>query len=578
MNYTFKMIRRVAGKNIKSLYLPIVLSCLDALLHMGMFSTMVLTIIELIGGIFTVQKLTLYSVILVLLFLVRAILFSVNYTQVQYRGADISAQQRLALGDHIRSLNLGYFNKNSIGRLMSTLTTDITDFEQVLTHSLASLIKVLFFSALALLFAFMVSWQYGLIATVLILIAFPLMRLSGAMSQKYGSRQRASVSRVISRIVEYINGIRTFKLYNMTGEKFQRLDDSFTSLKKDSVKLELSIMPFSISFSFVTSLILPAALILAPALYQSGAIDTQRTIALLMIGVSLSSMMATLGSLYPELKYLGKAAENILQTRQEAPLPYREEAAQLSFFDVIFSHVDFAYEMGVPVLRDVSFSVKPGTTTALVGPSGSGKTTIISLISRFWDVSKGSVTIGGCDIREQSPDALAEKMAIVFQDVYLLHDTIANNIRVGKPGARIEEIIAAAKAAQCHEFISALPDGYETMVGEGGNTLSGGEKQRISIARALIKNAPIVLLDETTSSLDADNEKEIHKALDALMKDKTVIVIAHRLNTIIGADQILVLDKGIISERGNHKELLAQNGWYARMISEQTKAREWSIA
>ena len=577
MNYTFKMIRRVAGKKIKSLYLPIVLSCLDALLHMGMFSAMVLTIIELIGGIFTVQKLTLYSVILVLLFLVRAILFSVNYTQVQYRGADISAQQRLALGDHIRSLNLGYFNKNSIGRLMSTLTTDITDFEQDLTHSLASLIKELFFSAQALLFAFMVSWQYGLIATVLILIAFPLMRLSGAMSQKYGGRQRASVSRVISRIVEYINGIRTFKLYNMTGEKFQRLDDSFTSLKKDSVKLELSIMPFSISFSFVTSLILPAALILAPALYQSGAIDTQRMIALLMIGVSLSSMMATLGSLYPELKYLGKAAENILQTRQEAPLPYREEAAQLSFFDVIFSHVDFAYEMGVPVLRDVSFSVKPGTTTALVGPSGSGKTTIISLISRFWDVSKGSVTIGGCDIREQSPDALAEKMAIVFQDVYLLHDTIANNIRVGKPGARMEEIIAAAKAAQCHEFISALPDGYETMVGEGGNTLSGGEKQRISIARALIKDAPIVLLDETTSSLDADNEKEIHRALDALMKDKTVIVIAHRLNTIIGADQILVLDKGIISERGNHRELLVQNGWYARMISEQTKAREWSI-
>lgn len=432
MNYTFKMIRRVAGKNIKSLYLPIVLSCVDALLHMGMFSTMIMTIIELIGGVFTMQRLTLYGVILVLLFLMRAILFSINYTQVQYRGADISAQQRLSLGDHIRSLNLGYFNKNSIGRLMSTLTTDITDFEQVLTHSLASLI-------------------------------------------------------------------------------------------------------------------------------------------------SLSSMMATLGSLYPELKYLSKAAENILQVRQEAPLPYREDAAQLNAFDVSFSHVNFAYEKNVPVLHDVSFSVKPGTTTALVGPSGSGKTTIISLISRFWDVSKGSITIGGSDIREQSPDVLTGKMAIVFQDVYLLHDTIANNIRVGKPGASMEEIIAVAKAAQCHEFISALPDGYDTVVGEGGNTLSGGEKQRISIARALIKDAPIVLLDETTSSLDADNEKEIHRALDALMKDKTVIVIAHRLNTIIGADQILVLDEGIICERGNHKELLAQNGWYARMISEQTKAREWSI-
>lgn len=577
MNYTFKMIRRVAGKNIKSLYLLIVLSCVDALLHMGMFSTMIMTIIELIGGVFTMQKLTLYSVILVLLFLARAILFSINYTQVQYRGADISAQQRLSLGDHIRSLNLGYFNKNSIGRLMSTLTTDITDFEQILTHSLASLIKVLFFSVLALLFAFMVSWQYGLIAAVLILIAFPLARLSGAMSQKYGGRQRASVNRVISRIVEYISGIKTFKLYNMTGEKFQRLDNSFTTLKKDSVKLELSIMPFSISFGFVTSLILPAALILAPTLYQAGAIDTQRMIALLMIGVALSGMMATLGSLYPELKYLGKAAENILQTRQEAPLPYSEYAAQLNAFDVSFSNVDFAYEKNVPVLHDVSFSVKQGTTTALVGPSGSGKTTVISLISRFWDVSKGSVTIGGCDIREQSPDALAEKIAIVFQDVYLLHDTIANNIRAGKPHASMEEIITAAKAAQCHEFISALPDGYETMVGEGGNTLSGGEKQRISIARALIKDAPIVLLDETTSNLDADNEKEIHKALDALMKDKTVIVIAHRLNTIIGANQILVMDKGEIRERGNHEKLLEEKGWYARMISEQEKAREWSV-
>lgn len=577
MMYIFKMIQQVAGKNSRSLYLPVALSCVDALLHMGMFSTMILTIIELIGGIFTVEKLTLYSIVLGILFLVRAILFSINYTQVQYRGADISAQQRLFLGDHIRSLNLGYFNKNSIGRLMSTLTTDITDFEQILTHSLASLIKVLFFSALTLLFAFMVSWQFGLTATVLILIAFPLMQLSGKMSQKYGGNQRTSINRVISRIVEYINGIKTFRLYNLTGEKFERLDDSFTTLKRDSVKLELAIMPFSVSFGFVTSLILPAALILAPGLYQSGVIDTNRMVALLMIGVSLSSMMATLGSLYPELKYLSKAAENILAARQEEPLSYRDDAVQLKAFDISFSHVDFSYEKNVPVLHDVSFSVKPGTTTALVGPSGSGKTTIISLISRFWDVTKGTITIGGCDIREQSPDTLAENIAIVFQDVYLLHDTIANNIRVGKPNATMKEIVEAAKAAQCHEFISVLPDGYDTMVGEGGNTLSGGEKQRISIARALIKNAPVVLLDETTSSLDADNEKEIHKALDALMKDKTVIVIAHRLNTIIGADQILVLDKGRIREQGNHEQLLAQNGWYARMIAEQAKARNWSI-
>ena len=578
MNYTFKMIRRVAGKNIKSLYLPIVLSCVDALLHMGMFSTMIMTIIELIGGVFTMQRLTLYGVILVLLFLMRAILFSINYTQVQYRGADISAQQRLSLGDHIRSLNLGYFNKNSIGRLMSTLTTDITDFEQVLTHSLASLIKVLFFSALALLFAFMVSWQYGLIATVLILIAFPLMRLSGAMSQKYGGRQRASVSRVISRIVEYINGIRTFKLYNMTGEKFQRLDDSFTSLKKDSVKLELSIMPFSISFSFVTSLILPAALILAPALYQAGVIDTQRMIALLMIGVSLSSMMATLGSLYPELKYLSKAAENILQVRQEAPLPYREDAAQLNAFDVSFSHVNFAYEKNVPVLHDVSFSVKPGTTTALVGPSGSGKTTIISLISRFWDVSSGSITIGGVDVRDMAEDDLMRHVSFVFQDIFLFKQSILDNIRMGNPSASEEQVIAAAQAAQCHEFISKLPNGYHTVVGSKGIHLSGGERQRIAIARAIIKDSPIIVLDEATAFSDPENEYLIQKAFEKLMQGKTVIIIAHRLSTIRNADKIIVMEKGHLVEEGKHDELVAAGGRYAQMWNHYTEAIGWKIS
>ena len=569
MNYTFKMIRRVAGKNIKSLYLPIVLSCVDALLHMGMFSTMIMTIIELIGGVFTMQRLTLYGVILVLLFLMRAILFSINYTQVQYRGADISAQQRLSLGDHIRSLNLGYFNKNSIGRLMSTLTTDITDFEQVLTHSLASLIKVLFFSALALLFAFMVSWQYGLIATVLILIAFPLMRLSGEMSQKYGGRQRASVSRVISRIVEYINGIRTFKLYNMTGEKFQRLDDSFTSLKKDSVKLELSIMPFSISFSFVTSLILPAALILAPALYQAGVIDTQRMIALLMIGVSLSSMMATLGSLYPELKYLGKAAENILQTRQEAPLPYREEAAQLSFFDVIFSHVDFAYEPDTELIQDLNLHVEKGQHVAIVGPTGAGKTTIVNLLMRFYDVDSGSILLSGHDIANYSRASTRDRFGMVLQDTWLFGGTIAENVAFGKPDATREEIIRACDEAYCDHFIRTLPKGYDTVVGSDTSSISSGQKQLLTIARALLAQRELLILDEATSNVDTRTELLIQKAMDRLMRGRTCFIIAHRLSTIVDADLILVLRDGRIVEQGRHRDLLEKKGFYYEIYKSQ---------
>ncbi len=576
MRKILKTIREIAGKRIKTLYLPIALSCMDSVMHMGMFMLFITTI-GLLDNAFSMAQLKLYSLMLLVLFVVRAGLYSVNYTRTQFRGADMAAELRLTLGDHIRSLNLAYFNKNSIGRLTSTLTTDIADFEQILTHLLTHILKVLFFSVLALVFAFLLSWQYGVTVLILITAAYPFLSFSGKMAARHGGRQRNSVSRVISRTVEYINGIKTFKLYNLTGTQFKRLDSSFRDLKRDSVRLELSIMPLAVLFFIITSLILPAALIVGTLLYWRGVLDSQRLIALIMLAVSLSSMMTSLGSLYPEMVYLGKAVENIAGVRAEKPLPYRRDSDGISEYSIAFESVGFSYEAGVEVLHDICFVARPGTVTALVGPSGSGKTTIISLISRFWDVQKGRILVGGVDVKELLPDGLASRMAVVFQDVYLLHDTIANNIRVGKPGAAMDEVERAAKAAQCHDFIMALPDGYETVVGEGGNTLSGGEKQRVSIARALIKDAPIVLLDETTSNIDADNEREINRALDALMQGKTVVVIAHRLNTVMTADQIIVLDKGRIRERGTHQELLSQGGWYAQMIAEQERARTWTV-
>lgn len=577
MKNFLKIVREVAGDRINALYLPLALSCADSILHMGMFSLFIVVIGKIVKNSFTMENLQLYSGILLGLFLLRAGLYSINYVRTQFLGADISANLRLSLGEHIRSLNLGFFNKNSIGRLMSNLTTDIADFEQVIAQLFTNIVKVLFFSALSMLFAFMISWQYGLIALCLVLLAYPLLSVGGKLTQKHGGKQKLSINRVISRTVEYINGIKTFKLYNLIGTQFERLDDSFTRLKKDSVKLELSVMPFSLLFFIITSLMLPSALIVGTILFQQNSLDTLRFISVIMVAASISGMMSTLGSLYPEMIYFSKAAQNIASVQKERPLSYRIDASVLTGYGISFENVGFFYEDGVEVLRDISFEAKPGTVTALVGPSGSGKTTIISLISRFWDVRNGYIRIGGTDVKEISPDALASRIAVVFQDVYLLNDTIANNIRIGKPSATMQEVEKAARAAQCHNFISALPDGYNTIVGEGGSTLSGGEKQRISIARALIKDAPIVLLDETTSSLDADNEREINRALDTLMANKTVVVIAHRLNTIVNADQIIVLEKGQIKEKGTHKELLSINGWYSHVIEEQERAKKWTV-
>lgn len=573
----FRSIRKVSGNRAKTLVLPVVLSCVDSIFHMGMFSLMIITIIDLLNGTFTQQKLLAYTIILIGLFLVRAVLFSVNYTRTQYRGSDITAGLRLSLGDHVRSLNLGYFNKNSIGQLTSTLTTDIADFENVLSESLSGIIKAIFFSVLAFVFAFGLDWRFALIVLALVMISLPLVHLGGKMAGKFGGRQRKTIHNVISRVVEYISGIKTFKLYNLTGGRFERLDKSFKELKKSSIWLELAIMPFSIMFSIITSMIIPIALIMGTRMLGDGNLTAQNFIAIIMVSISISNMMSSLGSLYPQMNYLNKAAENILAVKNEKPLPFKKERADFTNCAIQFENVGFRYTDDVEVLKGISFTARPGTTTALIGPSGSGKTTIISLVSRFWDVTTGKITIDGQDIRNISPDALASQISVVFQDVYLLNDTIANNIRIGKQNASMEEIHSAAKSAQCHEFIMALPEGYNTVVGEGGSTLSGGEKQRISIARALIKDAPIVLLDESTSSLDADNEFEINKALDMLMKNKTVIVIAHRLNTIKNANNILVLDDGSIRERGSHNELIAQGGWYAQMMDEQEKARNWTV-
>ena len=565
-----KSLHRLIGQNGIRLVPSILLSMLDSVLNSCMYGVMLFVLIDLSNGQFSAEGLKMCIIAVVIIFTLRCIVQGISFTQAQCVGPDVSHKLRISMGNHIRSLNLGFFTKNSIGKLSGTLLTDINDFETIITHCLCDVIKVTSLTILSLVIAFMLDWRFGLAVTLLVVI-------SGKVSARNSDELRTANRTVVSRIVEYISGMRTFRLYNLIGKRFDRLDNALKELRKQSTKAEISILPLSMSFSAITAMIVPVSLILGTWLLTSTEINGASFLLAILLGISISSTMTVVSSLYPQVRSISKAADSIISILDESPLTYQEEEVKFTDYAIEFKNVTFGYNPETTVLHGVSFSAKPGTTTALIGPSGSGKTTIVSLLARFWDVTVGQILIDGIDLRKINPDILAEQMAIVFQEVYLLKDTVLNNIRIGKPTATKEEVIDAAKAAHCHEFIMGMENGYETIIGEGGSTLSGGEKQRISIARALLKDAPIVLLDETTSSLDADNEREIQHAFDRLMKNKTVLVIAHRLNTIVNANNILVLDKGRIRESGTHAELMKHGGWYAQMIEEQKQAEQWAV-
>lgn len=571
------MIKSVIGEDTKKLRLPVFLMFLDSVGFMVFIGVLYNVLMDINSDSFTINKLKTYTIMLITAFIFRCIMISIGYKLNHLRGSDIIKDMRVNLGDHIRNLNLGYFNKNSIGDLMNILTADVTDFERILTHSLGDIIKAVVLIPYITIMSFFIDTRIALAQLITIIIAIPILIVSGKMAQKFGLRKRAVLSDVISRIIEYINGVKVFKAYNQTGDKFKRLEDSFRRFKKESIMIELSVAPFVLAFQILTDFILPVVLLTGTYLLLGGSIDEKTLITFLIISISLTNILKAISAQYPEYKALKLAAEKIKDTYAKKPLEYTKDNVNFKNFDIEFKNVSFAYEKDKEILKNINFKVKDGTTTALVGPSGAGKTTITSLIARFWDNNSGEIKIGGNNISEVNPDYLLKHMSVVFQDVYLLNDTVFNNIKLGKPDAKYEEVVRAATLANCHEFIDNLKDKYDTMVGEGGSTLSGGEKQRISIARAILKDAPIILLDEATASLDADNEIEIQKSLQKLTEGKTVIVIAHKLNTIVNSDQIIVLNDGQIEEIGNHEKLLKNKNRYFNMYKEQEQAKGWVV-
>lgn len=572
-----KDIKLLLGDGRKFLRMPIALLILDSIFATMFFAVLCKVLLDIVNNIFSMKALFVYSIILICTFIFRCVTLSLASTNFHIRGSKLIRDLRIDLGDHIRKLNLGFFNRNSIGNLTNIMTEDIQNFEETITHIIGDLIKVIVLSTFMLLVSFFIDAYIASIQLLVVLISLPLFYSAGAVIHRLGKRKRIVVNDVISRIVEYIDGVRVFKSFNIAGKKFNRLESSFAALKKESILGEIGAAPFNVLYMIVVKCMFPIVLLFATLRFMDGLITPANFITMTIISLSLSNVLANFSAQYSVLKHFSVATANLVNTYQQEPVSYKYRDVRFENYDIEFKNVDFSYEKDVSIFRNINFMAKEGELTALVGFSGSGKTTVTSLIARFWDPVSGVITIGGHDISEIEPDFLLEHISIVFQDVYLLNDTVYENIKVGDQNATTEQIIAAARIANCHDFILKLENGYEAIVGEGGSTLSGGEKQRISIARAILKDASIILLDEATASLDADNEAEIRESIAKLVKDKTVIVIAHRLNTIKDADNIIVLNNGIVEEMGTHEQLILNNSVYAKMFSILEKYKKWKL-
>ncbi|ATO51966.1 ABC transporter ATP-binding protein [Brevibacillus laterosporus] len=575
-----EQLRNITAGEPKKIWKPIFWAVLANLVNMFPFGCMAAAVSMIYAYYSTEQSsLNMQSLWLVwggmVVFLVLVFLFERMSYRSTYRSAyESSADGRTYLAEHMRKLPLGFLMKKDPGELGHMMMNDFTHLENAATNILPQLVSGAIIPILAFFGLLFMDWRMA----VAMLAGFPvavllLWSISG-LERKLGKSHSTAKIVQANCLQEYLLGMKVIKAYNLRGENFKRLEQSFYNYMKESIKLEGVLGPFFLVAMAFMQTGVSLMTIVGVYLILGGEITVPLFAMFLLVGTRVFDPLSVAIMRLPAFKYDAMAGERIISLLDEPIMSGENEPPE--HHDIQFDSVTFGYDKNI-VLDNVSVEMKQGTLTAIVGPSGSGKSTLLRLIARFYDPQHGKVLFGGTDVSEMDPEKLMKKISMVFQDVYLFQDTIRNNIRYGRENATQAEIEEAAKEACCHDFIMKLPLGYDTMVGEGGSTLSGGERQRISIARAILKNAPVILLDEATSSLDPENEVEMQRAISRLIKGRTVIMIAHRLKTVVNADRIIVLDKGKIVEEGQHEELIKDDGLYAKLWELQTKTSGWKI-
>ena len=512
--------------------------------------------------------------IMVVYMLVMALAERASY-RANFRGAyEMSASGRLSLAEHLRKLSLGFLSKRDPGDLSSMLITDFMMAETGISHHLPQLMGAVVMPVLAFVSLVWIDWRMAISMFAALPLALFVLWASTKAQRKLSGKQIQAKINAGNRLEEYLQGIRVMKAYNLLGDRFVRLRDAFAQLRRACIRQEALLGPFVMLSITLVRAGLTMMVLCGTYLLLGGKLSIFVFVLFLVVGSRVFDPLTSALTNFTEFRYFSIAGGRILSLMNEPEMKGKRQSPAAG--DICFEHVSFAYQ-DKEVLHDINITFPKNSLTALVGPSGSGKSTVMKLCARFYDPQNGSILFNGVPMNEINPESLMSHISMVFQDVYLFQDTIRNNIRFGKTDATEEEIIAAAKKACCHDFIMRLPQGYDTMVGEGGCTLSGGEKQRVSIARAILKDAQIILLDEATASLDPENEVEVQKAIDTLIKGRTVIVIAHRLKTIKDADQIIVLDNGVIKEEGTHEILIQTDGLYAQLWKIQENISGWRL-
>lgn len=576
MIQSLKKFFRFAGKQSKTWYTGLLFEIVRCILEALQFLALLVVFHGLVEDQITVKTAFFSFMIMLLSVIGTTVFWNLAHEREGQGSYRMCEDKRIQIGNRMKYMPMGYFNCHSLGNLTSVSTATMSDLESmsfaVIVRTLVGVMHASVFS-LAMIFF---SWKISLIFLAGVILFMILNTMLLNRSRKSSPIRLEAQTEFMDAVLEYVQGMGVVRAFHLADQSNTTLEKTIADTQKKNQTIERQRIPYIAAEQIVLRVASTIATFCAIVLYLNGTLDLTYCLMILISSFMVYSQLESAGEMFVMLAMIDASIDLVEEINRTPQMDIDCQMQIPSNMDIELTDVSFSYEER-KIIDHVSLKIPQGTSTAIVGPSGSGKTTLVNLIARFWDVDSGSIRIGGIDIKNYKLDSLMKNISMVFQNVYLFRDTIENNIKFGSPNASSEDVVAAAKAARCHEFIMALPDGYQTVIGENGATISGGEKQRISIARAMMKNAPIIILDEATANVDPENEAELQNAIEALTCGKTIIMIAHRLKTVKNADQIVVLNAGRVVQKGTHAELIAKKGIYADFIGMRGRAAGWKV-